>query len=120
MMYACLEGHLMANLFRERFVLPTGQLLGKYIAQRQKEGAFRKTDSKVAVMFALSSFVQYAMSRHVFGFKGPPRGDEAVSGELAGLILAAFSIPGAPLAAAPRAAANRAAKKNQKGIHAKS
>src|ERR1035438_4729289 len=61
LMYASLEGHIMANLFRERFVLPTGHLLRKYIGQRQKEGAFRRCDPQVAVMFSLGSFVHFAM-----------------------------------------------------------
>jgi TetR/AcrR family transcriptional regulator len=110
MVYASLEGHLLANLFRERFVLPTGHLLGKYIAQRQKEGAFRPCDPKVAVMFAVGTIVHFAMSRHVFGFKRPPHGDEAVLDELVTLVLGALTGPGAlpPL------------KKSQKGIHAKS
>jgi AcrR family transcriptional regulator len=129
MMYASLEGHLMANLFRERFVLPTGHLLGRYIGQRQKEGVFRRCDPKVAVMFALSSFVQYAMSRHVFDFKRPPRGDKAVYEELVGLILAALAVPGAPqpvvlpavpVALHPVPVALHPVKKNQRGVHAKS
>lgn len=124
MMYASLEGHLMASLFRERFVLPTGQLLGRYIEQRQKEGAFRQCDPRVAVIFSLGSVVQYAMSRHVFGFKPPPSGDEAVFEELAGLILAALTVstvarPAASDPAKPSAALHPI-RKNQKGMHGKS
>ena len=123
MMYAELEGHLMANLFRERFVLPSGHRLGKYIAQRQKEGAFRRCDPQVAVMFSAGSFVQYAMSRHIFGFKRPARGDEAVFKELVGLILGALAVPGAPPADASDASAAAGPhpiRKQQKGVHAKS
>jgi AcrR family transcriptional regulator len=123
MMYASLEGHLMANLFRERFVLPTGQRLGKYIAQRQKEGAFRRCEPQVAVMFSVGSFVQYAMSRHVFGFKRPSHGDETVFRELVGLILAALAVPGAPCtvaSVASEAASLHPIRKQQKGVHAKS
>jgi AcrR family transcriptional regulator len=110
MVYASLEGHLMANLFRERFVLPTGHLLGSYIGQRQEEGAFRRCDPQVAVMFSLGSFVHFAMSRHVFGFHRPPSGDEAVFEELTGLILAALVVPSvADPVPAP---------KNEKGSHA--
>jgi AcrR family transcriptional regulator len=120
MMYASLEGHLMANLFRERFVLPSGQRLGKYIAQRQKEGAFRRCDPQVAVMFSAGSFVQYAMSRHIFGFKRPSRGDEAVFKELVGLILGALTVPSAPRPAASVAGGSHPIRTNQKGVHAKS
>jgi TetR/AcrR family transcriptional regulator len=88
MLYASLEGHLLANLFRERFVLPTGNLLVKYITQRQKEGAFRECDPQVAVIFAVGTIVHFAMSRHVFGVKRAPVGDEATVEELVELILA--------------------------------
>lgn len=115
MMYASLEGHLMANLFRERFVLPTGHVLGKYISQRQKEGAFRPCDPKVAVMFSLGSFVHFAMSRHVFGFKRPACGDEAMFEELVSLILAALVVPKRECAGNSLVAG-----KNRRSIHAKS
>jgi TetR/AcrR family transcriptional regulator len=110
MMYALLEGHLLANLFRERFVLPTSQLFSSYIAQRQKEGAFRPCDPIGAGMFAIGSMVHFAMTRHVFGLERPPHGDEAMLEELAGLILAALS---APEVADPRS-------RSQKGTHARS
>jgi len=106
MFYASLEGHLLANLFRERFVLPTGQLLGKYILQRQKEGAFRRCNPKVAVSFALGTIVHYSMSRHVFDLEATPHGDEAVLEELVDLILGALMHKPAP--------------KQRKGLYAKS
>src|SRR6478736_4829698 len=51
MLYASLEGHLLANLFHERFVLPTGDFLRRYISLRQKEGAFHQCEPRVAVTF---------------------------------------------------------------------
>jgi TetR/AcrR family transcriptional regulator len=112
LMYASLEGHLMANLFQERFVLPTGQLLGKYIGQRQTEGAFRACDPKVAVAFALSSFVHYAMSRHIFGYQCLAGGDDAALAEFTGLTLAALTV------ASAHDGSMLSAGKNQKGFHA--
>jgi TetR/AcrR family transcriptional regulator len=47
MLYASLEGHLLANLFHERFVLPTGDFLRRYISLRQKEQAFHKCEPRV-------------------------------------------------------------------------
>ena len=113
MMYASLEGHIMANLFKERFVLPTGQLLVKYISQRQAEGGLRAGDPQVAVLFALGANVHYAMSRHIFGAKRPAGGDESVLAELTRLTLAALTVSSAEPAEFP-------VKKNQKGSHAKS
>ena len=96
MMYASLEGHLLANLFRKRVVLPTSDLLGKYIALRQQEGAFRHCDTKIAARYAISTFVHFAMSRHVFGLKPAAGGDAFVLEELVQLVLAGLAEPGKP------------------------
>ncbi len=69
LLYASLEGHLLADLFHERFGLPMGDFLSRYIALRQKEGAFQECDPSVAVMFVIGSTIQYAMARHVLGAK---------------------------------------------------
>jgi len=87
MLFAALEGHLLASLFRQRFGLPTGDFLRKYIALRQGEGVFRKCDPRVAVTFCLSSIVQYAMSRYLFGGKDQTVPDEAVLEQLIELVL---------------------------------
>jgi TetR/AcrR family transcriptional regulator len=87
LMYASLEGHLLASLFRERFGLPMGNFLRRYIALRQKEGAFHKCDPNVAMMFFCGSIVQYAMTRHLFGVQNHPMDDEAVAKELVILVM---------------------------------
>ncbi|HYL39419.1 MAG TPA: helix-turn-helix domain-containing protein [Bryobacteraceae bacterium] len=87
LLYAGLEGHLIADLFRQRFALPTGDFLRRYIALRQKEGAFRKCDPRVAVMFFFGSIVQYAMARHLFHVKAQPLEDATVTEELVELVL---------------------------------
>lgn len=124
MLYALLEGHLLANLFRERFVLPTDGFLCKYIVLRQKEGAFRKCDAKVAARFAISTFVHFAMSRHVFGLKRAACGDAAILDELVQLVLAGLIVPGSDFASKPVAtppvtslkqSGKPAAKKNSRG-----
>jgi AcrR family transcriptional regulator len=69
MLYSALEGHLLAELFRERFALPTGNFLMEYVALRQKEGAFQQCDPAVVVTFALGPIVQYAMGRYLFAAK---------------------------------------------------
>jgi TetR/AcrR family transcriptional regulator len=53
LLYARLEGHLLADLFFRRFAYPTGDFLRDYVELRQKEGAFRQSDPKVIVMFAI-------------------------------------------------------------------
>lgn len=81
LMYASLEGHVLADLFYDRFGLPTGDFLGRYISQRQKEGAFRECDPGAAVLFVMGSMIHYAMMRYLFGLgekKLAPGDDELV------------------------------------------
>jgi TetR/AcrR family transcriptional regulator len=87
LLYASLEGHLLADLFHERFGLPMGDFLSRYIARRQEEGAFRKCDPGVAVMSVIGSTVQYAMARHVLGAKNFPPNEEVIVDEFVDLML---------------------------------
>jgi len=78
LLYASLEGHLLADLFYERFGLPMGDFLGRYVAKRQKEGAFRECEPAAAVLFVMGATIHYAMTRYIFGFgakKATPRED---------------------------------------------
>jgi AcrR family transcriptional regulator len=105
LLYASLEGHLLADLFHERFGLPMGDFLGRYISQRQQEGAFRECDPGVAVMFAVGSMIHYAMARHVLGAKNFPSADEVIVEQFVDLILGGLE---------QRPAAGRMAKGKQK------
>jgi len=87
LLYASLEGHLLADLFHERFGLPMGDFLARYIAQRQKEGAFRECDTGAAVMFVIGSTIHYAMARHVLGAKKFPPTEEVIVEQFVDLIV---------------------------------
>jgi len=87
LLYASLEGHLLADLFHERFGLPMGDFLSRYVALRQKEGAFRECDPGVAVLFIIGSIVHYAMARHVLGAKKFPPAEDVIVDEFVNLIL---------------------------------
>lgn len=87
LLYASLEGHLLADLFHERFGLPMGDILTRYIAQRQKEGAFGEGDPGAAVMFVFGSTVHYAMARYVLGAKKFAGTEEAIVEQFVELIL---------------------------------
>jgi TetR/AcrR family transcriptional regulator len=87
LLYASLEGHLLADLFHERFGLPMGDFLSRYIALRQKEGAFRECDPEIAVMFVIGSTIHYAMARHVLGAKNFPLAEELILDQFVDLIL---------------------------------
>ena len=105
LLYASLEGHLLADLFHERFGLPMGDFLTRYVALRQKEGAFRECDPGVAVMFAIGSMIHYAMARHVLGAKKFPPDEDAIVDQFVELTLGALE---------PRPAAGRTVKGKQK------
>jgi TetR/AcrR family transcriptional regulator len=105
LLYASLEGHLLADLFHERFGLPMGDFLARYVALRQKEGAFRECDPGVAVMFAIGSMIHYAMARHVLGAKKFPPDEEAIVDQFVELTLGALE---------QRPATGRTAKGKQK------
>jgi TetR/AcrR family transcriptional regulator len=87
LLYASLEGHLLADLFHERFGLPLGDFLSRYIALRQKEGAFRECDSGVAMMFIIGSTIHYAMARHVLGVNNFSTSEEVLVDQFVELIL---------------------------------
>jgi TetR/AcrR family transcriptional regulator len=96
LLYASLEGHLLADLFHERFGLPMGDFLSRYVALRQKEGAFRECDPGVAVMFAIGSMVHYAMARHILGAKNFPPGEEQIVEQFVEMILGGLEQHPAP------------------------
>src|ERR1700734_2180280 len=87
LLYASLEGHLLADLFHERFGLPMGDFLSRYIAMRQKEGAFRECDPGVAVMFSIGAIIHYAMARHGLGVETFPPSEEEIGAEFVNLLL---------------------------------
>src|SRR6476659_9495281 len=87
-LYAVLEGHLMAHLFQKRLGSRRRDFLRRYVMERQAEGAFRACDPDLALMFSLGTAVHFAMVKHLFGMKKPVLPDEAVIKELVGFILA--------------------------------
>ncbi len=88
LLYASLEGHLLADLFHERFGLPMGDFLTRYIASRQKEGVFSECDPAVAVALVVGSVLHYAMARYVMGVQKLPLDEDAVVEQLVNLALA--------------------------------
>ncbi|HTR36131.1 MAG TPA: TetR/AcrR family transcriptional regulator [Bryobacteraceae bacterium] len=87
LVYASLEGHLLADLFHERFGMPKGEFLRRYIELRQQEGAFRQCDPSAALMSVIGATVHYAMARHVFGVDKFRQDDEAMVDQFVDLIL---------------------------------
>lgn len=92
-LYARLEGHLLANLFHERFGLPIGDFLRRYVALRQKEGAFRKGDPFVALMFVMGPILHFAMVRHVFHVRKPHVPEDGAMREMVEMALIGLTEP---------------------------
>src|SRR5262249_13602221 len=68
-LYSFLEGHLMSRLFHQRFGAHRKEFLLKYIALRQKEGAFRKCAPELAMGTVVGIAVHLAMTWNLFGLK---------------------------------------------------
>jgi TetR/AcrR family transcriptional regulator len=92
MLYASLEGHLLAGLFRERFGLPIFDYLRRYIVLRQKEGVFRAIDPQIAVMFMTGSIMHFAMVRHVFQCKKPHVSEDTAVREMVDMALTGLMV----------------------------
>jgi TetR/AcrR family transcriptional regulator len=110
-LYALLEGHLMANLFHKRLGSRRRDFLRRYVLQRQAEGAFRACDPDLALMFSVGTVVHFAMGKHIFGMKKPAIADEAVIKQVVEFILAGLTEP---------AASRLRTTKKERGIHATS
>ena len=109
-LYALLEGHLMANLFHKRLGAKCLDFLRRYVVLRQSEGAFRAGDPDLALVFAVGTAVHCATGKYIFGLKKSAATDEIAVKQLVGFILGGLTEP-----AASRLRTNR---KNGKGTHA--
>ncbi len=86
-LYASLEGHLLASLVRARFGLPLENLLRRYIANRQEEGVFAPCDPNLAIAFLFGPILHFASQRYLFpGTDGSPEDEDAVK-ELVAMIV---------------------------------
>ena len=88
MLYARLDGHLLADLVHEQMGLPTMGVLRNYVAQRQREGAFRSGNPMAMAMFMASSAWQQATYKYVFQLDLLTTPDEQRVEQLSEMILA--------------------------------
>ena len=88
MLYAWLEGHSLADMMQQQIGIPTFEFLRKYIALRQREGAFRAGDPGTMVMSLYSPALQYSMSKYIFGAPWIQSADEPAAEEFSRFLLA--------------------------------
>lgn len=91
LMFAWLEGHALADLAHQQFGMPSFDFLRKYVAQRQKEGAFRAGDPATLVVAIYAPALQHAMNKNLFHMDLCGGNDVVVADELADAALAAVS-----------------------------
>jgi AcrR family transcriptional regulator len=65
--YSALEGHQLAEPFREKRIRRLREFLTSYLERRTREGAFRAIDPALGARFFIGLFVDYAIVRQVFG-----------------------------------------------------
>ena len=66
LLFSALEGHELSKMFIDSFVKPTYDLLGSYIEQRQKDGAFMGMEPKVIVRSLVGMIVHHSMNNNLF------------------------------------------------------
>jgi TetR/AcrR family transcriptional regulator len=112
MLYAMLEGHVMASLFHKRLGAGFKDFLRRYVVSRQAEGGFRPGDPDLVLDFAVGTAMHCATGKYIFGLKKSATSDEEAVKQLVGFVLNGLT--------EPSAARLRSNKKNGKGTHATS
>ncbi|MBX3297953.1 MAG: TetR/AcrR family transcriptional regulator [Acidobacteria bacterium] len=62
MFYSALEDHSLAEQFFHEFVSRVYDFIGGYIAERQRDGAFREVDPKIAVRAFLGMMIHHSLN----------------------------------------------------------
>jgi len=62
LLYAALEGHELAQMFFENFVVEIYSFLGAYIEERQREGVFRQMEPKIIVRSFIGMVMHHSLN----------------------------------------------------------
>jgi TetR/AcrR family transcriptional regulator len=93
MHYAWLEGHALAELAHQQLGKPTFDFLRRYIALRQREGAFRAGDPGTLVVALYAPALQFATAKYLYGIDVLQQDDHAAAGQFTELLLAGLRAP---------------------------
>ncbi|HEV2883396.1 MAG TPA: TetR/AcrR family transcriptional regulator [Pyrinomonadaceae bacterium] len=66
LLHSALEGHELAQMFFEKFVLRVYRLLGDYITERQNDGAMVKMDPAVVVRAFIGMIVHHSLNNNLW------------------------------------------------------
>jgi hypothetical protein len=64
-----LEEHELAQMFWEKFVKRVYRLLGGYIRQRQRDGAFTKVDPSIVVRAFVGMIIHHSLNNNLWDRK---------------------------------------------------
>jgi AcrR family transcriptional regulator len=66
LLHAALEGHELAQMFFEKFVRRVYELLGNYIAERQRDGAMAAMDPAIVVRAFIGMIIHHSLNNNLW------------------------------------------------------
>lgn len=66
LLHAALEGHQLAQMFWDTYVLRIYESLGDYIRERQRSGAFRKVEPRVVVRAFVGMIMHHSLNNNLW------------------------------------------------------
>jgi len=66
LLHAALEGHELAEMFFEKFILRVYALLGGYITERQRDGAMVKVDPAIVVRSFIGMIIHHSLNNNLW------------------------------------------------------
>ncbi|HEV7475617.1 MAG TPA: TetR/AcrR family transcriptional regulator [Pyrinomonadaceae bacterium] len=66
LLHSALEGHELAEMFFEKFILRVYALLGGYIAERQRDGAMAEIDPAIVVRSFIGMIIHHSLNNNLW------------------------------------------------------
>lgn len=66
LLHAALEGHELAQMFFEKFVRRVYELLGNYVAERQRDGAMIAMDPAIVVRAFIGMIIHHSLNNNLW------------------------------------------------------
>ena len=66
LLHSALEGHELAQMFFEKFVRRVYELLGNYIAERQRDGAMVQMDPAIVVRAFIGMIIHHSLNNNLW------------------------------------------------------
>ena len=66
LLHSALEGHELAEMFFEKFILRVYALLGGYVTERQRDGAMVKIDPLIAVRAFIGMIIHHSLNNNLW------------------------------------------------------